>query len=67
MSQEQADSQVSSKATTASPYAAVIISLMNYSPLMRDLILAHFYIQCPYLVPYYPARQESQSAEEYFR
>ena len=65
--QEQADSQVSSNPKAAFPFAAVMVSLMNQSRDMKDLILGYFFIQCPYLIPYYPAQEQGQSTEEYFR
>ena len=60
----QADSQVSCNPRTAFPYADVMVSLMNTNSELRDLILAYFYIQYPYLLPYYPAKQPEQSTEE---
>ena len=62
----QADSQVSCNPCTAFPYADVMVSLMNTNSELRDLILAYFYIQCPYLLPYYPTKQPEQSTEDYF-
>ena len=64
--QDQADSQVSSNPRTAFPYAVVMVSLMNADSELRDLILGYFYIQCPYLLPYYPTKQPEQSTEDYF-
>lgn len=57
---------MSSNPKTAFPYAAVMISLMNSDSELKDLILGYFYIQCPYLIPYYPAKQPSQNTEDYF-
>ena len=43
-----------------------MVSLMNVNSELRDLILGYFHIKCPYLLPYYPAKQLDQSAEDYF-
>ena len=62
----QADGQVSSNPRTAFQNAVVMVSLMNVNSELRDLILGYFHIQCPYLLPYYPAKQPDQSTEDYF-
>lgn len=66
--QEQADAAVSANYAAAFPFACVIIGLMNSSARMKDLILGHFYIVCPYLIPHYPGRESSnQPTDKYYR
>ncbi|XP_071946589.1 mRNA export factor GLE1-like [Antedon mediterranea] len=64
---KQGDEQVSSQHESAFVYAALTVAIMCEFPDMRPLVLAHFYKNCPYLVPYYIPKQESQTSEEYFK
>ncbi|XP_033123549.1 nucleoporin GLE1-like isoform X2 [Anneissia japonica] len=64
---KQGDEQVSSNHESAFVYAALTVAIMCEFPDMRDLILAYFYETCPYLIPYYIPKEESQSSEDYFK
>lgn len=62
----QGDLTISSNPEAAFSYAAVIVALWHdYSDFGR-LLLAHFYKQCPYLVPLYPPRAVGQSDKEFY-
>lgn len=62
----QGDLMISSNLEAAFCYASVIISLWNEFPDFGKLLLANFYKQCPYLIPFYPPRTVDQSDEEYY-
>lgn len=64
---QQGEDQVNVNPKAAFPIAAVIVELWLEFPMFGRLVLAHFYRQCPYLVPYYVPQQEGQSSEEYYR
>lgn len=62
----QGDLIVSSNtAVSAFNYASVIITLWNDFPAFGDLLLGHFYRECPYLVPFYPPNVAGQTEEEF--
>lgn len=63
----QGDTMVSSNPESAFPYASVMLSLWNDFPDFGRLVLAYFYQFCPYLIPMYVPKQESQSEEEYYK
>ena len=63
----QGEDQVNVNPKAAFPIAAVISELWIEFPIFGRLVLAHFYRQCPYLVPYYLPQQEGQSNEDYYR
>ncbi|XP_054711374.1 mRNA export factor GLE1-like [Uloborus diversus] len=63
---EQGDKQISSQHTYAFPFAIAAIGVWMKKPEVGKLILGHFYTNCPYLVPYYPPKQEGQSDQEYY-
>ncbi|XP_076364569.1 gle1 RNA export mediator [Tachypleus tridentatus] len=63
----QGEGQIASKHESAFAVAGVIVGLWCNYPDLGDLILAHFYTRCPYLVPYYVPQQEGQSEEDYYR
>lgn len=64
---QQGEDQVNVNPKAAFPIAAVIAELWLEFPLFGRLVLAHFYRQCPYLVPYYVPQQEGQSNEDYYK
>lgn len=61
------EEQVSSNYESAFAIALVAAGLWQEHSDLGDLLLAHFYAQCPYLVPYYIPKQEGQTDEEYFK
>lgn len=63
---QQADLLISCNPEAAFCYASVILSLWQEFPDFGKLLLAHFYKQCPYLVPIHLARVIGQSDEEYY-
>ncbi|XP_056632818.1 mRNA export factor Gle1 [Diorhabda sublineata] len=62
----QSDLIISSNAESAFCYATVIVSLWNEFPTFGELLLAHFYKACPYLVPFNVPREVGESDEEYY-
>nr|SVE72340.1 EOG090X0755 [Daphnia similis] len=63
----QGEDQVNVNPKAAFPIAAIITELWLEFPVFGRLVLAHFYRQCPYLVPYYLPQQEGQSIEDYYK
>ncbi|GFT19092.1 nucleoporin GLE1 [Nephila pilipes] len=63
---EQGDTQISAQHSTAFPIAMAILGVWCKKPDFGSLILGHFYSRCPYLVPFYPPKQEGQSEFEYY-
>nr|SVE81961.1 EOG090X0755 [Daphnia magna] len=63
----QGEDQVNVNPKAAFPIAAIITELWLEFPVFGRLVLAHFYRQCPYLVPYYLPQQEGQSNEDYYK
>ena len=47
--------------------AAVAVAVWCEFPDVGELILAHFYRECPYLVPYHLSKQPQQSNEDYYK
>lgn len=64
---KQGEQTVSSKPDAAFAIAAVTVALWNEFPDFGQLLLAHFYKECPYLVPFYIPQREGQSDEEYYK
>lgn len=62
----QGDLMVSNKPEIAFLYGAVIVALWNDFPDFGKLLLAYFYKDCPYLVPWYVPRSTGEPNEEYF-
>ncbi|CAL1268841.1 unnamed protein product [Larinioides sclopetarius] len=62
---EQGDTQISAQHSAAFPFAMAILGIWSRKPEVGSLILGHFYSLCPYLVPFYPPRQEGMSDSEY--
>ena len=63
----QGANQISSSFNSAFSFAAVALGIWAELPDVGQLILAHFYQACPYLVPYYVPRTPGQSVEDYFQ
>lgn len=63
----QGDLMISSNPEAAFCYAAVIVALWNDFPDFGKLLLAYFYKNCPYLVPWYVPRSSEQTNEEYYK
>lgn len=63
----QGEDQVNVNPKAAFPIAAVITELWLEFPVFGRLVLAHFYRQCPYIVPYFLPQQEGQSNEDYYK
>lgn len=63
---QQGSQQVSSSHSSAFPIAAVIVGIWSSFPDIGDLILAQFYDQCPFLVPFYIPRTAELTDSEYF-
>lgn len=63
----QGDLMVSSNPEAAFCYAAMIVALWNDFPDFGKLVLAHFYEDCPYLLPWYVPRSAEQTNEEYYK
>lgn len=51
----------------AFPIAAVVSGIWEQHQEVGDLILAHLYKKCPYVVPHYPAMKEGMAVEDYRR
>nr|CAG4641731.1 EOG090X0755 [Eurycercus lamellatus] len=64
---QQGEDQVNVNPQAAFPIAAIITELWLEFPVLGRLILAHFYNQCPFLVPYYIPQKDGQSNEDYYR
>nr|XP_006824341.1 PREDICTED: nucleoporin GLE1-like [Saccoglossus kowalevskii] len=65
--QRQGGEQVSSSHDSAFPIAAVAVGVWAEFPDFGDLLLAHFHLACPYLVPYYIPKKDGQSEEDYYK
>lgn len=64
---KQGSQQVSSNHNAAFPLATLVIGIWSAFPDVGDLVLAHFYNQCPFLVPMYIPQSEGMSDQEYFK
>ncbi|XP_059475609.1 mRNA export factor Gle1 isoform X2 [Neocloeon triangulifer] len=64
---EQGEQIVSSKPDSAFAIAAVALTIWSEFPEFGDLLLAHFYTKCPFLVPYYSPRPAGSSDENYYK
>ncbi|XP_064578523.1 mRNA export factor GLE1-like [Zonotrichia leucophrys gambelii] len=61
------EGEVSFHHDSAFPIAAVLSGIWELHPRVGDIFLAHLHKKCPYSVPFYPARKEGTSMEEYQR
>lgn len=57
--------QISSNFNSAFAFGAVALGIWSKAPEVGKLIMANFYLSCPYLVPYYVPKKEGQSTAEY--
>ncbi|XP_038054788.1 nucleoporin GLE1-like [Patiria miniata] len=64
---KQSDEQVSSNYESAFPFAAIAVTLWCDFPDLGDLMLAHFYLKCPFLVPYHITKSQEQSNQDYYK
>ncbi|GBO26096.1 Nucleoporin GLE1, partial [Araneus ventricosus] len=62
---EQGVTQISDQHSAAFPFAMAILGIWSKKPEVGSLILGHFYSLCPYLVPFYPPRQEGMPDSDY--
>lgn len=62
----QGDLMISSNPDAAFCYATIIISLWNEYPDFGKLLLAYFFTQCPYLIPFYIPKSPEQTNEKYY-
>ncbi|KAK7789762.1 hypothetical protein R5R35_013932 [Gryllus longicercus] len=63
----QGDTTVSCKPEAAFAIAAVVVSLWVEFPDFGQLLLAHFYKECPYLLPFFKPRLIDQSDVDYYK
>lgn len=61
------EGEVSFHHDSAFPIAVVLSGIWELHPRVGDIFLAHLHKKCPYSVPFYPARKEGTSVEEYQR
>uniref|UniRef100_A0A8U7NZ86 mRNA export factor GLE1 n=1 Tax=Corvus moneduloides TaxID=1196302 RepID=A0A8U7NZ86_CORMO len=61
------EGEVSFHRDSAFPIAVVLSGIWELHPRVGDIFLAHLHKKCPYSVPFYPARKEGTSMEEYQR
>ncbi|XP_041270886.1 nucleoporin GLE1-like [Onychostruthus taczanowskii] len=59
------EGEVSFHHESAFPIAVVLSGIWELHPRVGDIFLAHLHKKCPYSVPFYPARKEGTSMEEY--
>lgn len=62
----QGASTVSSKPEAAFAIAAVMVALWQEFPDWGKLLLAHFHLECPYLVPVFWPQLEGQTNKDYY-
>lgn len=65
--QLQGEEQIVSHKETAYPVAALAVGLWCRFPDLGDLLLGHFYMRCPALVPVFFSRNAVASETEYLR
>ncbi|XP_075542400.1 gle1 RNA export mediator [Dermacentor variabilis] len=63
----QGEEQILSNEDTAFPVAALAVGLWCRFPDLGDLLLGHFYMRCPALVPIFFSRSVAASKSEYLR
>ncbi|CAN8015117.1 unnamed protein product [Ixodes persulcatus] len=61
----QGEEQINSNADSAFPVAALAVGLWCKFPEIGDLLLGHFYLRCPFLVPVFFRKDPSQSETDY--
>lgn len=63
----QGEEQIVSNGDTAFPIASLAVGLWCRFPDLGDLLLGHFYMRCPALVPVFFSREAIDSEVEYLR
>ncbi|XP_044746140.1 nucleoporin Gle1 [Coccinella septempunctata] len=63
----QGDLMVSCNPESAFAFATIIISIWNESPDFGKILLAYFFKDCVYLIPFYPPRIINQTDQEYYK
>lgn len=63
----QGEEQIVASGDTAFPIASLAVGLWCRFPDLGDLLLAHFYMRCPALVPVFFSRDAAASDVEYLR
>jgi nucleoporin GLE1 len=59
---KQAESEVSAKAEAAFPLARVVLGLiLRGHAALSDILFARFVKKCPWVVPFYPSKQQVSS------
>lgn len=64
---EKSEETVASRPETAFHYVTLITNVTKEFPLFNTLLLASIYEKCPYAIPYYKAKSESQSIDDYLK
>ncbi|WWD21609.1 hypothetical protein CI109_106095 [Kwoniella shandongensis] len=63
---KQAESEVNAKADAAFPLARIVIGLLlRGHAALGEVVFARFVKKCPWVIPFFPARQPNQAREEY--
>ncbi|WVW78289.1 hypothetical protein I302_100243 [Kwoniella bestiolae CBS 10118] len=63
---KQAESEVNAKADAAFPLARIVMGLvLRGHAALGEVLFARFVKKCPWVVPYYPTRDNNQPREEY--
>ncbi|KAK8847518.1 hypothetical protein IAR55_005376 [Kwoniella newhampshirensis] len=63
---KQAESEVNAKADAAFPLARIIVGLLlRGHAALGEVLFARFVKKCPWVIPFFPARQPNQPREEY--
>lgn len=63
----QGDLMISGNPESAFAFATIIISIWNESPDFGKILLAYFFKECVYLIPFYPPRIPDQTDEDYYK
>uniref|UniRef100_H3DH43 mRNA export factor GLE1 n=1 Tax=Tetraodon nigroviridis TaxID=99883 RepID=H3DH43_TETNG len=62
---KQGEEEVASHFEAAFPIAAVASGIWEQHPEVGELLLAHLYRKCPYVVPHYPGMKKGMTVEDY--
>ncbi|WWC59610.1 uncharacterized protein I303_102168 [Kwoniella dejecticola CBS 10117] len=63
---KQAENEVSAKSDAAFPLARIVLGLLlRGHAALGEVLFARFVKKCPWVIPYYPTRQNNQPREEY--
>ncbi|XP_041348993.1 nucleoporin GLE1-like [Gigantopelta aegis] len=64
---KKAEEQVTSNHESAFSIAMVAVGLWQEHADLGKMLLHHFYVSCPYIIPYYMPRQDGMTLEQYHR